>query len=35
MITVDLERGASDDGLIDVIRELFLFYRDPSEPAPA
>ena len=29
MITVDLEKGATDDGLIDVIRELFLFYREP------
>ncbi|MEY2461402.1 MAG: hypothetical protein QOG30_3232 [Acidimicrobiaceae bacterium] len=32
MITVDLEKGASGDGLIDVIRELFLFYREPSAP---
>ena len=30
MITVDLSKGATDDGLIDVIRELFLFYREPS-----
>jgi hypothetical protein len=34
MITVDLEKGASDDGLIDVIRELFLFYPEPA-PVPA
>jgi hypothetical protein len=32
MITVDLDKGASADGLIDVIRELFLFYREPSAP---
>lgn len=30
MITVDLSKGANDDGLIDVIRELFLFYREPN-----
>ena len=32
MITVELERGATGEGLIDVIRELFLFYREPSAP---
>ena len=32
MITVDLSKGATDDGLIDVIRQLFLFYREPSAP---
>ena len=32
MITVDLAKGAADTGLIDVIRELFLFYREPSAP---
>ena len=32
MITVELARGAAGDGLIDVIRELFLFYREPSAP---
>src|SRR4051794_38701945 len=32
MITVDLSKGASGDGLIDVIRELFLYYREPSAP---
>ena len=32
MITVDLEKGASGEGLIDVIRELFLYYREPSAP---
>lgn len=32
MITVDLSKGASGDGLLDVIRELFLFYREPSAP---
>jgi hypothetical protein len=30
MITLDLAKGASDEGLVDVIRELFLFYREPS-----
>src|SRR5256885_14906744 len=33
MITVDLAKGSTDDGLIDVIRELFLFYAEPSAPA--
>jgi hypothetical protein len=28
MITVDLEKGASGDGLIDVIRDLFRYYHD-------
>jgi hypothetical protein len=32
MITVDLEKGATGEGLIDVIRELFLFYSEPSAP---
>ena len=32
MITLDLAKGASDDGLSDVIRELFLYYREPSAP---
>lgn len=32
MITADLSKGATDDGLVDVIRELFLFYREPSAP---
>lgn len=32
MITLDLSKGSTDDGLIDVIRELFLFYREPSAP---
>ncbi len=35
MITVDLAKGASGDGLLDVIRELFLFYRDPTEQPSA
>ena len=30
MITVDLAKGATGDGLLDVIRELFLYYHDPS-----
>ena len=35
MITVDLSKGATGEGLLDVIRELFLFYRGPvAEPAP-
>jgi hypothetical protein len=33
MITVDLSKGASGDGLLDVIRELFLFYP-AAEAAP-
>jgi hypothetical protein len=32
IITVDLAKGATDDGLIDVIRDLFLYYREPSAP---
>lgn len=32
MITLDLSKGSTDDGLVDVIRELFLFYREPSAP---
>jgi len=32
MITVDLARGATGEGLIDAIRELFLYYREPSAP---
>ena len=32
MITVDLEKGASDDGLVDVIGDLFLYYHEPSAP---
>ena len=32
MITIDLAKGSSDDGLIDVVRELFLYYREPSAP---
>ena len=31
-ITVDLAKGGTGDGLIDVIRELFLYYREPSAP---
>jgi hypothetical protein len=33
MITVDIAKGASGDGLIDVIRELFLFYPESGAPA--
>ena len=32
MITVDLAKRATDEGLIDVIRELFLYYPEPSAP---
>ncbi len=32
MVTVDLAKGATGDGLIDVVRELFLFYRESSAP---
>jgi hypothetical protein len=35
MITVDLEKGATGDGLIDVIRDLFRFYPEPSAAAPS
>jgi hypothetical protein len=34
MITVDLEKGATDEGLIDVIRDLFRYYHD-GETVPA
>jgi hypothetical protein len=32
MISVDLAKGASGEGLIDIIRDLFLYYREPSAP---
>ena len=32
MITVDLSKGGTDDGILDIVRELFLFYREPSAP---
>ena len=32
MITIDLAKGSSDEGLVDVVRELFLYYREPSAP---
>jgi hypothetical protein len=39
VITVDLAKGGSAEGLADLIRELFVFYREPagpeSEPVPA
>src|SRR5947208_1099068 len=36
MVTADLSKGADGGGLIDVIRELFLYYRgEPSEPPTA
>jgi hypothetical protein len=30
VITVDLAKGGSADGLADLIRELFIYYREPS-----
>ena len=35
IVSVDLSGGATGDGLIDVIRDLFLFYRgdQPVEPS--
>lgn len=37
VVTVDLAPGATGDGLLDVIRDLFLYYREgvtpPAEPA--
>jgi len=38
MITVDLSKGASAEGLATVIEQLFIYYRDPagrSEEVPA
>lgn len=32
MITVDLAKGSDGAGLLDVIRDLFLYYREPSAP---
>jgi hypothetical protein len=33
VITVDLAKGGSADGLADLIRGLFIYYREPSAPA--
>ncbi len=33
VVTVDMAKGGSDDGLIDVIRELFVYYHEPSGEA--
>jgi hypothetical protein len=33
VITVDLSKGATSAGLADLIRDLFLYYREPSEPS--
>jgi hypothetical protein len=30
VVTVELEKGRSADGLTDVIRELFIYYHEPS-----
>jgi hypothetical protein len=32
VITVDLAKGGSAEGLADLIRDLFIFYREPAEP---
>jgi hypothetical protein len=34
MITVDLSKGGSAVGLADLIRELFLYYREPTGFGP-
>lgn len=34
VVTVDLAKGGSADGLADLIRELFIYYREPSAPQP-
>jgi hypothetical protein len=33
VVTVDLAPGASTDGMAEVIRDLFLYYRQPSTAA--
>jgi hypothetical protein len=36
VVTIELERGRSADGLADVIRELFIHYHEPAgEPEPS
>jgi hypothetical protein len=30
VVTVDLAPGASTDGMLDIIRDLFLYYRAPA-----
>jgi hypothetical protein len=35
MVTVDLAKGATGDGLIDIVRQLFLFYREAGAPNEA
>jgi hypothetical protein len=35
VITVDLSKGASAEGLAEVIRDLFIYYHQPREGAPA
>ena len=30
VVTVDLAPGASSDGMLDIIRDLFLYYREPA-----
>ncbi|MEJ7585796.1 MAG: hypothetical protein WKF43_17315 [Acidimicrobiales bacterium] len=35
IITVDLEKGYTSAGLVDIIRDLYLFYREGmTEPTP-
>jgi hypothetical protein len=35
VITVDLAKGGSAEGMADIIRELFVYYRQSAEPTPA
>ena len=32
VITVDIAKGGSTDGMLDTIRDLFLYYREGSAP---
>jgi hypothetical protein len=34
IITVDLERGYTSDGMREIIEDLYLYYREPSADAP-
>ena len=33
VITVDLAKGATSEGLLDVVQELFIYYREGVTPA--
>ena len=33
VITVDIAKGGTTDGMLDTIRDLFLYYREDSAPA--